>query len=114
MNAKQRIRLNDLDPRDPDHDGMEELQQHWAQRYMEEYAGHGTMGGEDATDLELDTQLVIAKKAAIAAMVRGNSSKEWDAYTDRLRELIVEAAEEAVSDNWEDIKQDTLLQCDDL
>ena len=114
MSLKQRIRLNELDPRDPDHDSMEELQEHWVQRYMDEYAVNGTMGGEDATDLELDTQLEKAKQAAIMAMVRGNSSKEWGAYTDRLRELIVEAAHEAVNDNWEGIKQDTLEQCDDL
>ena len=113
MNTKQRIRLNELDPRDPDHDDLEELQAHWVQRYMLEYAANGTMGGEDAADLELDTQLVIAKQAAIMAMVRG-SSKEWDAYTDRLQHLIMEAAEEAVSDNWESIKQDTLEQCDGL
>ena len=114
MNIKQRIAMNGLDPRNPDHDSMEELQAYWVQCYMEEYAANGTMAGEDAADLELDTRLVIAKKAAIMAMVRGNSSKEWDAYTDRLRELIVEAAEEAVSDNWEDIKKDTLEQCDGL
>ena len=119
MNLKQRIRFNDLDPRDPDHDALEELQGRWVQQFMDEYAEHGTMAGEDATDLELDTELVKLKEIALCHLVSGVATPEqmaedWRRYSAQLYELINEVATEAVSDNWDEIKKYALEQCYDL
>ena len=119
MNLKQRIRMNDLDPRDPDHDTLEELQEHWTQQYMDEYAEHGTIAGEDASDLELDTQLEKLKKLALTHLVSNGATpsqtaEAWRLYSVRLYELIYEAADETVSENWEEIKRDALEQHDEV
>ena len=119
MNIKQRIRLNDLDPRDPDHDSMEELQERWKREYMEEYAEHGTIAGADAWDLEVDPTLERLRELALEHMVASGGmtsqiEEEWALYGARLYELMYEAASEAVQANWEDIKKDELEQCYDL
>ena len=115
MNLKQRMRLNELDPRDPDHDALEDLQARWIQHYMDEYAENGTMAGEDATDLELDTQLEKLKRIAVCHLVSNVATPEqmaedWRRCRARLYEIIYEAAADTVSENWEEIKQDTLDQ----
>ena len=115
MNLKQRMRLNDLDPRDPDHDALEDLQARWEQQYMEEYAEHGTMAGEDVTELEQDTQLEKLREKALALLVSdvttpSQMAEAWRDYGKRLYALINEAANEVVITNWDEIKQDEMDQ----
>lgn len=119
MNIKQRIRLNDLDPRDPDHDDLEDLREEWVQRYIDEYAEYGTMAGEESTDLGLDTQLGELRDKAVAIMVcdaatTADRASAWMDYGRRLKHLITEAADETVSDNWEEIKREALERHNDF
>lgn len=106
INFNRRISDSYRHPQDPDHEDFEDLQELFAQQYAEEYAEHGTMGGEDATDLELNTNLENLKQAAIAASVASKSGIDrdaWAAYGAALTDEIRQAAWDQMMDDWQEL-----------
>lgn len=102
---------NLLDPGDPEHDALADLQDSIVKDLMQEYAESGTMRGSDQTDLELDEGLELLKRSAMESTLNESSKvarSHWWRYGQHMNYLVLSRASGLVDANWAKIKQEHL------